>query len=258
MKIILKQIHAIARLTFFDLIRQKILWSAVMFSVFCLLLAYAAGQLSFVDNARIALDFGLTAISLIGGAIAIVMGGSLVAKEVENRTVYLILTKSLWRWQFVCGKVLGLVSVLAVNTLVMLLILIAVFLLSGGTWNAMILKSFILQLAEFLVLASVACVFSVFSTPLLSGIFTFGFWVIGHAFADIKIFILKLDESVIKHVFQWLSTVLPDLSRFDIKVQVSHQIFVSWSEIGINTFYGLMYAVFALTLSCVIFTSRDL
>lgn len=258
MKVILKQIYAIAKITFFDLIRQKVLWSAVLFSVFCLLLAYAAGQLSFVESSRIALDFGLTAISLIGGAIAIVLGGGLIAKEVENRTVYLILTKSLWRWQFVCGKVLGLMGVLVLNAFFMLVIMLIVFYFSGGQFSGLILKSFVLQVCEFLVLASIATVFSVFSTPVLSGIFTFGFWLIGHAATDIKLFVTKLDENALKNVFEWVMRLLPDLGRFDIKVQVSHQILVSWPEVALSVGYGVMYSLFALALSCFVFTSRDL
>jgi len=90
----LRQVFAISSVTFQELLREKILWSALLFAVLCVALSPAAAQLSFADQARIALDFGLTSVSIIGGLISVIMGSSLIAKEVHHRTLYLVLRKS--------------------------------------------------------------------------------------------------------------------------------------------------------------------
>jgi ABC-type transport system involved in multi-copper enzyme maturation permease subunit len=255
---IFKQINAIATVTFHELLREKILWSAFVFAVLCVGLAYAVSQLSFADNARIAVDFGLTSVSIVGGLISIIMGAALVAKEIQNRTLYLVLTKSIWRWQFVLGKFAGLIAVLALNSLLMSVVLIAVQLVTGGSPDQTLFKSLLLQMMEFGVLASMACIFSAFSTSTLAAIFASGVWVIGHAMSDLRILSEKIEPPFMRPVLGAISYILPDLTRFDIKAQVAHQLPVTWLYTSMTMAYGFAYLAFALAASCVIFMRRDL
>src|SRR5262245_65935938 len=68
---------------------------------------------------KIVKDIGLASISLFGVATAIFVGVGLVFKEIEKRTVYTLVAKPIRRSQFILGKYLGLVLVLAVNVAVM-------------------------------------------------------------------------------------------------------------------------------------------
>lgn len=258
LKRLLSQIRAIAAITFQELLREKVLWSAFVFAVLSVALAYVVSQLSFAENARIALDFGLTSISIVGGLISIVMGASLIAKEVQNRTLYLVLTKSIWRWQFVVGRLVGLLGVLALNSLMMMAALIAIYLVVGGDLKVDIAKSFLLQISEFAVLASVACIFSAFSTATLAAIFTSGVWVIGHAMSDFRVLADRIEPYAMRPVLGFVARVLPDLTRFDVKAQVSHGLPVTWAYTGVSLFYAALYVCFALTAACLIFRKRDL
>lgn len=255
---ILFQVRAIAVITFHELLREKVLWSSFVFAILSVGLAYAVSQLSFAENARIALGFGLTSVSIVGGLISIVMGSGLIAKEVQNRTLYLVLTKSIWRWQFVVGRVLGLLGVLALNSVVMMVVLLITFVAVGGALNVDIAKSFVLQMTEFAVLASVACIFSAFSTATLAAIFSSGVWVIGHAMTDFRIVADKIEPYALRPVLGFVARVLPDLTRFDIKAQVAHQMPVTWTYLGVSVLYGLVYVAFAMTAACLIFRKRDL
>lgn len=253
-----RQIFAIARVTFNEILREKILWSSFVFGILCMGLAFAASQLSFADNARIALDFGMTAVSLVGGLMAVVMGAALIAKEVQNRTLYLVLTKAIWRWQFVAGKFLGLLGVLALNSAVMMAVVVAIFLASGGKADWALLKNFLLQMTELGVLAAVASVFSSLSTTTLSAIFTSGIWVTGHAMLDLRLFADRSETPWLGEVFRWLIRILPDLTRFDVKAQVSHALPITWTYTGVTLAYGAAYILFALVAACLIFSRRDL
>lgn len=253
-----RQVSAIAAVTFQELIREKILWSSFLFGLLCVALAYLVSRLSFADNARIALDFGMAAISLVGGLISVVMGAVLVAKEVHNRTHYLVLTKPIWRWQFVLGRVAGLLGVLAVNAALMSAILVVVFLMSGGRLETSFFKCLALQVAEFGVLSAVACVFSVFTTSTLAAVFASGIWVAGHAMADIKILADKTEPYWMRPLLKTVSEIFPDLTRFDVKAEVSHSLPITWGYFAGTAAYGLAYMVFALALACLIFSRKEL
>jgi len=254
----IRQIGAIGIVTFHELLREKVLWSSFVFALLSIGLAYSVSQLSFVDNARIALDFGLAAIAIIGGLLSVVMGATLIAKEVQNRTLYLVVTKAIWRWQFVIGRFLGLFGIITLNSLIMTVVFMAIYLIVGGKVEASILQCLLLLLVEFAVLASAACVFSALSTTTLAAIFTSGIWVIGHAMGDLKILSLKMEPEAIRPVVQFIAKVLPDLTRFDIKAEVAHKLYVSWGSTIFSTAYGFAYIAFALTAACLIFQRRDL
>jgi ABC-type transport system involved in multi-copper enzyme maturation permease subunit len=253
-----RQIGAIAWVTFHELLREKVLWSAFVFALFCVGLAYSVSQLSFAENARIALDFGLASVSIVGGLISVIMGATLIAKEVQNRTLYLVLTKSIWRWQFVAGKFIGLLGVLIVNATIMTVTLLLVYWLAGGGANSVLFKSLLLQITEFGVLAATACVFSALSTTTLSAILASGVWVIGHAMADLRLLAQKIEPAFLRPILDIVSRILPDLTRFDIKAEVAHELPVSWGYAITCMGYGVAFILFALTVSCVAFSKRDL
>lgn len=253
-----RQVFAIASVTFHELLREKILWSAILFAVLCVALSVAASQLSFNEQARIALDFGLTSVSVIGGLISVIMGASLIAKEVHHRTLYLVLTKAVWRWQFVVGKFLGLLALITLNSLLISAIAVGIYLALGGDYHATIAQNWFLQMSEFAVLSAIACVFSAFSTATLSAILTAGIWIMGHAMTDFQALIPKMEPEFIRPILHFVARILPDLTRFDVKVQVSHFLPLTWSYTAVTILYGAAYVIFALGGACLIFSRRDL
>lgn len=253
-----QQILVISLLTFREQIRQKVLWSAFIFSLLCVGLGYAVSRLSFAENGRIALDFGLTAIAIVGGLISIIAGSALISKEIESRTIYLILSKTVSRWQFVVGRLLGLLGVLCLNSFLMMLAVLFVFLIFDGKPEVVLLKSFILQILEFGILASVALIFSAFSTATFAAIITSGVWVIGHAMEDLRILSHQIEPPSVRPLFEFLTAILPDLTRFDVKASVTHDLPLTWKYTVLSSSYGLVYIVFLLLVSCAIFSKRDL
>lgn len=256
--VILGQIFAIANVSFKELLREKILWGALVFAFLCVGLAYGVSQLSFAENARIAITFGLTSVSIVGGLLSIIMGSALIAQEVNRRTIYLLLSKAIWRWQFVVGRLGGLLGILAVNAIIMTGIAVAIFLFLGGKWDGLILKSLFLQIVEFAILASIAGVFSSFSSIPLAAIVTSGIWIIGHAVTDFRLITTKIEPVLLRRALEVVSYALPDLTRFDVKAQVAHQLPVAWSYVALSGLYGVSYVLFAVVLACLIFSWREL
>ena len=86
--------------------------------VFALLLIGVSRLLSLLtvgDEAKIIKDVGLSAISIFGVLTAVFVGVSLVFKEIEKRTIYIMLARPVRRWEFILGKYLGLMTVLAAS-----------------------------------------------------------------------------------------------------------------------------------------------
>ena len=95
--------------------RDRVPLTIVGFGVLLVAASYLISQMTAGQDLKIIKDLGLAALSILGLLIAVFIGIGLVAKEVERRSIYSLLSKPVTREQFVLGKYLGLVMTLAVN-----------------------------------------------------------------------------------------------------------------------------------------------
>jgi ABC-type transport system involved in multi-copper enzyme maturation permease subunit len=121
---------------------------------------------------KIIKDLGLACMSIFGALIAIFLGIGLVSKEIEKRTVYTIISKPIDRYQFILGKYLGLVLTLLANVGVMALGLIGLAYLGEGISSPRLLLAVLFVFLELMLVTALALLFSTFSSPTLSAIFT--------------------------------------------------------------------------------------
>ena len=266
----MRAISTVAINVFRESVRDRVPYNLVLFSVLLIASSYLLGQLTAGQDVKIVKDLGLAAISVFGLFIAIFIGIGLVSKEVERRSIYALLSKPVSRPQFIAGKYLGLVLTLAVNITVMV---VALYIVLGylswqetaeykAVWDApgpdpAMLKAVFLIFIELMLVTALALFFSTFSTPMLSAVLTFGFYVAGHFNSDLKNF----DKVVNSQVAIWLSRglyhVLPDLSAFDVKTEVVHGLPVTMGYLASTTAYGLAYVTALLFTSTFIFSRRD-
>src|ERR671914_1913806 len=113
------RVAAIARNTFREAVRDRVLYNLVIFVLVLTAAAIFIGELSGGQERKIIVDLGLSAMLLFGVFIAIFVGVGLVYKEIERRTIYAIFSKPVGRGEFLVGKYLGLCLTLLVNVVVM-------------------------------------------------------------------------------------------------------------------------------------------
>jgi ABC-type transport system involved in multi-copper enzyme maturation permease subunit len=259
-------ILAIAGNTFRENIRDRILYNLILFAIIMIFSAVALGQLTLGHEDKIIVDLGLSSISIFGMLIAVFIGISLVYKELERRTVYSLLAKPIHRYEFILGKYLGLLCTLFVNVTIMTLGLVLTLASRGGGEFGSYLRLMPAVYLIFLSLAlttALALLFSTFSTPALSAVFTLFFWVAGHFNRDLLDF-GRLTESA---SFRWLCNVLyyllPNISNFNsidgrniIQSAAYHQSVDPAAVMWISV-YALLYCAVLLLLSIAIFSRRD-
>ncbi|MBX3269439.1 MAG: ABC transporter permease [Sandaracinaceae bacterium] len=103
------RVWAIAINTFREAVRDKVLYGVLSFAVLVLFFSLALAELSLNQQRRVVLDIGIASISFFSVVIAIFLGSSLLYKEIERKTLYVILPKPIRRWEFLAGKYVGIV-----------------------------------------------------------------------------------------------------------------------------------------------------
>ncbi|MBN1503435.1 MAG: ABC transporter permease subunit [Candidatus Eisenbacteria bacterium] len=251
------KVLAIARNTFREALRDKALYVIVVFSLVLLVSTRILSPLALGEGVKITKDVGLSALSFFGILAIIVMGAGLVHKEIDRKTILVILSKPVARHEFILGKFLGMADALAALVVVMLVTLEVVLLLSGRGPDLPVLKAGFLTFVELLVMTSIAVLFSSFSSTGMSAVFTFAFYVVGHFSSDMLVFAARLQSSFARQVCQFLYYVMPDLELFNARAIVVHGGDIPDERMLAATAYGLLYTMGVLVLSAVIFSRKD-
>jgi ABC-type transport system involved in multi-copper enzyme maturation permease subunit len=251
------RIAAIALNTFREAVRDRILYTILVFALLLIGASVVLASLSIGQEGRIVKDLGLASSSLFGTFIAIFLGIGLVSKEIERRTLYAIVAKPIYRFQFLLGKYIGLTLTLLVTVGVMALLVFVLAWAVDGQWTAGLLLAAALDFLALMIVTAVAILFSTFSTPTLSAMFSLAVFVIGRLSGDLRFFAEQFAGPGLRQVLEGMYLVLPDLSRFQIGAQVVHGLPLSPKEILLAATYGLAYILVLLLAAIGIFERRD-
>jgi ABC-type transport system involved in multi-copper enzyme maturation permease subunit len=252
-----KKVWAIILNTFREAVRDRILYAIVFFAVLILLLSTIMDVITIGQRAKIIVDMGLASISIFGALIAIFVGIGLVYKEIDKRTIYTIVSKPVARWQFLLGKYFGLVLTLLVEVATMSAIFLVIVQSEMGRISPLLYVAIGLTFMELMVVCAVAIFFSSFSTPILSGMYTLGVYVIGHLTRDLYRFSFRFPGTFVQKLMLFLYYFFPNLDNFNIRAQAVHDLPVAPGYIVNSVAYGILYITLLLIVSSFIFSRRD-
>lgn len=317
------RVYAIALNTFREAVRDRVLYGVIGFATAVLAFTLALAELSLDQQMRVVTDLGLASISLFSVLVAIFLGSSLLYKEIERKTLYVILPKPIERYEFLLGKYFGIVLTCAVFVLLMgaiqlwvtaiqadaevaltvALPLVALSVLALVVWKAndktvvlvpwavlvlgaaawlcstvdvelgALLGAFMLTLGEVLILTGVALLFSSFSTPFLTGVFTFGVWLVGRSAGEMVTMKSGMLNDQLKNFLSFLAEVVPNFNLFvpghHTLTAASDAFTPSYGFLTSEAFggpiayiafamaYAVVYSAVILVLAALVFRKRD-
>jgi ABC-type transport system involved in multi-copper enzyme maturation permease subunit len=251
------KVWTIARNTFKEAKRDRVLYLLFFFAAVCIAFSRVLAILTVGDRIKIIKDVGFASISLFGVLMAILMGTGLVYKEIDKKTIFTLLSKPIHRAQFILGKYLGLVLTLFIMTALMTLIFLVVLFFHTFRVEWPLLAAVLFIFLELLLVTAVAILFSTFSTPILSSIFSLSFYLIGHLTWSLETLIKKMKPGAGRTAAQVLYAFLPDLENFNFKTEVVHGLPIPPRIYVFSTAYGILYAAFILGLAILVFRKRD-
>jgi len=254
---VIERVYGVALNTFRESVRDKVLLTLIVFAVLVMGSAKVIQPLALGEEAKVIKDLGLSAITLFCVLIAILVGGRIVYKEIEKRTIYIMLAKPVRRWEFILGKYLGLMAVLGVSLVVMTAAFYAILLLMGIGFQSYLLLAILMTFCELAILTAVAVMFSTFSTPITGAVFTFAVYFVGHLTRDLKLLAAMSPSPVVKAVSYFLYFVLPNLSNFNIRAEVVYGAPLDPYALLLSGLYALVYSVTLLLISVAIFSRKE-
>jgi ABC-type transport system involved in multi-copper enzyme maturation permease subunit len=112
----IRRISTIAGNAFTDLTRQRVFYFGLIVAPLLIASSIFMARFSFQEEFQILKDVSLGVMSLLTSLLAIAGTARLIPQDIEDRTVYTILAKPVARFEYVLGKLLGVLLLLALGT----------------------------------------------------------------------------------------------------------------------------------------------
>jgi ABC-type Na+ efflux pump permease subunit len=287
-----RRVWTLALATTTQLVRMKMLAFLVLF---CMLVVGAGFMFSVVNPEQqlsLIKSVSLGALQVFSIVIGIVSTALLLPKDMEDRTLYTILSKPVPRLEYLIGKLLGVLLLVGGGLIVMDAVLSAVIYArqdavlaealhalemdrqatpevvarleqtvaaQGLTWNmhwavwAIFLKATVVTTMALLL----SCIAS---STLFTIVVSFCAVIIGHGEALLREFFFHphLSGTAERGASMVLAMVVPDLAQFDILDGVVEGQMVSWGALADMTGIAALYVVGYLTITYLVFVEKEL
>ena len=253
----MSRVGAIATNTIREVARERVVLVLAVFGLGLVAASQVLAPLALGEGRKVVTDFGLAGASALATLLAIVLGSSLLHKELDRRTLYAVMAKPIHRSEFLVGKFAGLWASAAVLFSAMIAMTLALLALRYGTGPGPMLGAFALSLAELLVVAAVVVLFSAFTTPLLTAFFTAATLLAGHFAEDLHYFATHGATPALAAVTESIYWLLPHLDVFNARGLVAHGVPIEPERVAFASAYAVLYAGAVLVLASAIFERRE-
>lgn len=254
----ISRISAIALNTFRENRRDRILYVLVFFAALMILAGVAVSELSPFEQPKILLDLGQASMFLVGSLIAILLGSGLVSREIERRTIYVIVSKPVSRGEFLVGKVIGLCITLTAATAVMSMTLFVVTWLYGQAPTFALAQSLILLWCQLTLLVCLSVAFASFvSSTTLAVMFSIACWILGQVAEDLDAVSRTIESEALGWILRTFYWLLPNLSILDAKARGTYGVAVPTGEFVTVIGYAVAYSIMLLAFAVLALSRRD-
>jgi ABC-type transport system involved in multi-copper enzyme maturation permease subunit len=250
-----RKILLLAWVTLREALRQKLAVNLLLFALLLIAGSIAISSLTYGEQFRIIADLAITSAQLFGTLISVFLGATLVAGDVQRRTLYPIIAKPVARWQYLLGRYGGLLLTLTLNLVVMgcaTVLVLAVYKQGFGFLaSTPIVTAFVGIAGQLAVIGAISVFFSSITNATLASMFTLAFAVAGHFSREV--FLFYRNEGLVRSI----AYVIPNLGALDYKLEVVYQQPVAAAQLALPLLYAALYAACVLALGAAAFARRD-
>ena len=283
------RVGAITSNTLTELTRLKVFYVLLIFALVLIGSSIFMAQFSFQQEFQILKDVSLGAISLFTSLLAIVATARLLPQDIEDRTVYTILAKPVPRFEYVVGKIAGVVFLLAISTLIMsaafLLVLYtreqavlhatatqmsgappeqladALRTVKSSAFNFDIFPGIVIIYLKACLLAALTLFVSTFATSTIFTIVVMAFiYFIGHLQATAREYWLQEHSGgLVARIFLAVVTLFfPDLQAFNLVDDIVAGTAISLGVFAKTAVLGVFYTTIYTLLATFVFYGKEL
>jgi ABC-type transport system involved in multi-copper enzyme maturation permease subunit len=247
----------VAKNTYIEMLRDRVLYFVIIFSLLFMGLCFALGQLSYSEIFRLSVSLGLGGIHLCFMGLTIFLGSSVFYREIEHKTIYTLLVRPITRGQYLFGKYLGLVSILFTMLLGFMFFFTFIEMMLGVPLLLTTYQPYIGIFFESCILLAVTFFFSCFSKPFLTVTCSLSFFLIGHWIGNLNLLVAKSKSDTFKSVGTIIANIFPDLEMLNWRDFAIAQAQVPGLEMGYGVVEASLWSSLFFLFALIIFRNKD-
>lgn len=254
------RIWTIARNVFLEIVRDRILYVVGVFFVIMVMAITLLPEVAAGTEDKLILDTALAAINLLSLFVVVFIGTGLINKEIEKKTVLVLIAKPVSRLEFILGKHFGLSLVMALLIFSLTFVMLSLLAVSGVAFQLpLLLLATLYMFLEMVLLIAAALMFGSMTSTVLATLMTLAVFAVGHETRNILELDKIADSENFRRIAEGLFLILPDLERLNLKNEIANGFVAPPSGGGLleNAVYGLIYTALLLTITVTIFERRQ-
>lgn len=264
-------LRAVIWVTFLEGIRSRAVYGITLLAGLMMAFTVVLSSMIMRDVGKVATDFALTTATFAALLVVLFVGITILARDIERKTIYLALSRAVPRSRYLLARFLGLGLLL---TLIVALLLMAslatLFLVKqmygnyfGTVSLGQVAVAHMFILVQMVLITALSMLYSlVTSSSFITFLLTAITWLIGSSTQEVKRLVESTDPSQIAPVTKALVKLayylFPNLALFDLKAVAAHGLPVDFPHLGFALVYGLGYTVAVMSLAVMLFKRKEL
>ncbi|MCB9094609.1 MAG: ABC transporter permease [Halobacteriovoraceae bacterium] len=254
----MKNISIIARYTFKEFIKGKIAIAVLSLCGILFFTTYVASELTYSTVNRIILDIGFGLVVLSSMSMAIFLGVNLISNELESKTLYMVLSRPVSRFEFFTGKITGLALIMILSIVILSLQTIVLYLFNGGQFVPLLGYVVFFSIIEALIVMVMTILFSLFTNRYLTIFYAVILYIVGHSLDGALQTKLAEKIPVLKSLINIIGYIIPSFYKLNFKDFVLYQATLENTVVYSALMYGVSYLVAIFFICLYVFDRKEL
>lgn len=264
-------VWSVASITFKEGIKNRVLFGIFLISLLLFAATTVVTTLFMRDIVKVAVDLSLSTVSFSGLLTILFIGVNLFSKDLDKRTIYMVISRPVSRSEYLVGKFMGLVMLAFVVVMFLGLLSAVPVVMSKGFyyytearfswWIFAIAVIYIF--IKLAVVSSIITLFASFtSNSFITLILSLAIYIIGQSTEGVRILLAsrveKVDVSpVITMLVDAAYYVFPNIAAFDLKTQAAHGLPIGASYVMWTAIYAVFYMAITVAVGTLAFRRRE-
>ncbi len=242
--------------TFKEIVRNKFLYMIVFFWFIFIVFSLLLAQISLWEDAKIITDFWLAMIEVFWLIWVLFVWSQLLFKEVEWKTIFLILSKPIKRKDFILWKILWFSATIFLIVLFQSILFLIVLFFKNIEITNLIIWSIINTFLKLEITLAFVFLLSTFMSNMIVIATTLMVYLLSHSYSLILDMVVKTENIMVINTWKAVQLLFPPFEALNTKDLIWWFTNFSNSYFLLNSLYSFLYFWIIVLLTVTIFSRK--
>jgi len=242
--------------TFKEIVRNKFLYLIIFFALVLIVFSLALGKLTIWESQKVILDFWIAMIEIFWLIWVLFVWSQLLFKEIDGKTIFLILSKPIKRYEFILWKFLWFSFIILLITFIQSILYLFVLYFNSIQIDFLLIMSIVFIFLKLLITLAIVMFLSTFMSNILTIITTIFIYFISHSFSLLIDMATRSKDQIFIYFTKIVQLLFPPFEAMNLKDYIWSVISFNYIYFLSNIAYSIIYLFLILLLTILIFNRK--